>query len=118
MNTSSKAELKAKMYFTACMDPNNTIETLGAKPLLGLIKDIGGWNISGTWNVDTWKLQRTLETVHNRYNMVGLFNWMVGEDDRNSSRHVIQVSIQQNVQLVNQKFLIPFYFLIIHLFKF
>lgn len=99
MNTSSKAELKAKMYFTACMDPNNTIETLGATPLQNLIKDIGGWNISGTWNVSSWKLQRTLETVHNRFNMGGLFYWMVGEDDRNSSRHVIQVSIQQNVQL-------------------
>jgi len=94
MNTSSKAELKAKMYFTACMDPNNTIEALGAKPLLDLIKDIGGWNISGTWNVSSWKIQNTLETVHNKYNMAGLFYWMVGEDDRNSSRHVIQVSIQ------------------------
>lgn len=91
MNTSSKAELKAKMYFTACMDPNNTIETLGATPLQNLIKDIGGWNISGTWNVSSWKLQRTLETVHNRFNMGGLFYWMVGEDDRNSSRHVIQI---------------------------
>lgn len=98
MNTSSKAELKAKMYFTACMDPNNTIETLGAKPLIDLIKDIGGWNISGTWDVSLWKLQRTLETVHNRYNMAGLFYWMVGEDDRNSSRHVIQVRIEQITQ--------------------
>lgn len=93
MNTSSKAELKAKMYFTACMDPNNTIETLGAKPLINLIKDIGGWNISGIpWNVSSFSLQRTLEIVHNRFNMAGLFFWMVGEDDRNSSRHIIQVS--------------------------
>ncbi|XP_025407064.1 endothelin-converting enzyme homolog [Sipha flava] len=91
LNTTNKAELKAKMYFTACMDPNNTIETLGAKPLIDLIKEIGGWNISGTWNVSSWKLQRTLETVHNRYNMAGLFYWMVGEDDRNSSRHIIQI---------------------------
>lgn len=91
MDTSIKAELKAKMYFTACMDPNNTIETLGAQPLIDLIKDIGGWNISGKWNITTWKLQRTLETVHNKYNMAGLFFWMVGEDDRNSSRHIIQV---------------------------
>lgn len=96
MNTSSKAELKAKMYFTACMDPNNTIETLGAKPLINLIKDIGGWNISGTpWNVSSWTLQRTLETVHNRFNMAGLFFWMVGEDDRDSSRHIIQVSSKE-----------------------
>lgn len=97
MNTTSKAELRAKMYFTACMDPNNTIETLGAEPLTNLIKDIGGWNISGgTWNVSSWKLQSTLEKVHNRYNMAGLFFWMVGEDDRNSSKHIIQVSVLQH----------------------
>ncbi|XP_050526438.1 endothelin-converting enzyme homolog isoform X1 [Daktulosphaira vitifoliae] len=90
-NSNSKAELKAKMYFTACMDTNNTIEALGAKPLLNLLDEIGGWNISGSWNVSNWKLQKTLETVHNRYNMAGLFYWIVGEDDRNSSRHIIQI---------------------------
>ncbi|VVC45563.1 Hypothetical protein CINCED_3A014184 [Cinara cedri] len=91
LNTSIKAELKAKMYFTACMDPNNTIETLGAQPLIDLIDQIGGWNISGLWNSTKWNLQTTLEIVHNNYNMVGLFSWMVGEDDRNSSRHIIQI---------------------------
>ncbi|XP_050440640.1 endothelin-converting enzyme homolog [Adelges cooleyi] len=90
-NYGSKAELKAKMYFTACMDPNDTIEALGAKPLNDLLDNIGGWNISGSWNMSTWKLQRTLETLHNQYNMPGLFYWIVGEDDRNSSRHIIQI---------------------------
>lgn len=79
------------MYFTACMDLNNTIEKLDAKPLVKLIKKIGGWNISGTWDVNEWNIQKTLEIVNNQYNMAGLFYWMVGEDERNSSRHIIQV---------------------------
>ena len=47
MNTStSTAETKARKYYMACMDTNKTIEKLGAKPLLDLLKGIGGWKIS------------------------------------------------------------------------
>lgn len=87
----SKAEVKAKLYYTSCLDTNETIEALGAKPMLQLLKDAGGWNISGVFNASAWNLQRTLHTLQNRYNMGGLFAWAVNEDDRNSSRHIIQV---------------------------
>jgi membrane metallo-endopeptidase-like protein 1 len=89
----SKAEVKAKLYYLSCLDANETIESLGAKPMLDLLRDIGGWNISGNFSESTWSLQRTLHTLHNRYNMGGLFVWAVNEDDKNSSRHVIQVNI-------------------------
>lgn len=93
----SKAEEKAKMYYLSCMDANETIEALGAKPMLNLLKKVGGWNISAVggkpFNVSAWDLQTTVQTLQNRYNMGGLFSWAVGEDDRNSSRHVIQVRI-------------------------
>ncbi len=47
LNTStSTAETKARKYYIACMDANKTIEKLGAKPLLDLLKDVGGWKIS------------------------------------------------------------------------
>jgi endothelin-converting enzyme len=93
----SKAEEKAKMYYLSCMDSNETIEALGPKPMLNLLKKVGGWNISAVggkpFNVSAWDLQNTIQTLQNRYNMGGLFSWAVGEDDRNSSRHVIQVRI-------------------------
>ncbi|KAJ9601453.1 hypothetical protein L9F63_000370, partial [Diploptera punctata] len=91
----SKAEKKAKMYYLSCMDANETIEALGAQPMLDLLKKIGGWNISTsngkTFNVSSWNLQTTIMMLQNKYNMGGLFSWAVGEDDRNSSRHVIQI---------------------------
>ncbi|KAK7794358.1 hypothetical protein R5R35_007241 [Gryllus longicercus] len=87
----SEAERKAQMYYKSCMDVNDTIETLGAKPMLDLLKKVGGWNITKGFNVEKWSLQETLQTLQNRYNMGGLFTWAVGEDDRNSSRHVIQI---------------------------
>ncbi|XP_021915643.1 endothelin-converting enzyme homolog isoform X4 [Zootermopsis nevadensis] len=91
----SKAEEKAKMYYLSCMDSNETIEALGAKPMLNLLRKVGGWNISAVggkpFNVSAWNLQNTIQVLQNRYNMGGLFSWAVGEDDRNSSRHVIQI---------------------------
>lgn len=88
----SKAEKKAKLYYLSCMDPNDTVEALGAKPMLDLLREVGGWNITGNYfNISTWSLQNTLHTLQNRYNMGGLFTWAVMEDDRNSSMYIIQV---------------------------
>ncbi|XP_017884979.1 endothelin-converting enzyme homolog isoform X2 [Ceratina calcarata] len=87
----SKAEKKAKFYFLSCMDANDTIETLGARPMLDLLDEIGGWNVSGKFDLDTWSLQKSMHVLQNVYNMDGLFAWSVNEDDRNSSRHIIQI---------------------------
>lgn len=89
----SKAEKKAKLYYESCLDENELIEKMGAQPMLKLIQDIGGWNVSGTnrFNVSGWSLETALKTLQNKYNMGGLFGWAVGEDDRNSSRHIIQI---------------------------
>ncbi|XP_046478357.1 endothelin-converting enzyme homolog isoform X1 [Neodiprion pinetum] len=87
----SKAEIKAKLYYMSCMDANETIEALGAKPMLTLLEAIGGWSISGKFNVSTWSLQNSMHILQNKYNMGGLFSWSVNEDDKNSSRHIIQI---------------------------
>ncbi|KAG7209982.1 hypothetical protein KM043_011568 [Ampulex compressa] len=87
----SQAERKAKNYYLSCMDANETIEALGAKPMLELLDNIGGWNISGKFNIKTWSLQNSMHVLQNVYNMGGLFSWAVNEDDRNSSRHIIQI---------------------------
>lgn len=91
----SKAEKKAKLYYESCLDEDEKIEKLGAKPMLDLIQKIGGWNVTSNstnkFHVGNWSLESTLKILQNRYNMGGLFGWAVGEDDRNSSRHIIQI---------------------------
>lgn len=88
----STAEKKAKMYYESCLDVDETMEKLGSKPMLQLLKEIGGWSVTDTnFSVKKWTLQKILQKLHNTYNMGGLFGWAVGEDDRNSSRHVIQI---------------------------
>ncbi|XP_039285677.1 endothelin-converting enzyme homolog [Nilaparvata lugens] len=88
----SKAEQKAKLYYMSCMDPNDTVEALGAKPMIDLLTEVGGWNISNTnFSLHNWSLQKKLQVLQNKYNMGGLFTWAVMEDDRNSSMYIIQV---------------------------
>ncbi|XP_077288912.1 M13 family metallopeptidase neprilysin 3 isoform X1 [Arctopsyche grandis] len=86
----SKAEQKARIYYDACMDANETIEALGGAPLQEIIRKIGGWNISNSgFNVQKFDFQAILQNLQNGYNLGGLFNWAVGEDDKSSSKHVI-----------------------------
>lgn len=104
----SKAERKAKWYYESCLDENEKIEKLGAQPMLNLIQNVGGWNVSNAatiadlsllpekrskkpFNISNWSFEGTLKTLQNRYNMGVLFGWIVGEDDRNSTRHIIQI---------------------------
>uniref|UniRef100_A0AAR5Q8X8 Endothelin-converting enzyme 1 n=1 Tax=Dendroctonus ponderosae TaxID=77166 RepID=A0AAR5Q8X8_DENPD len=88
----SKAERKAKMYYESCLDTNDTVETLGSKPMLDLLAKLGGWNVSTPdYDVNNWTLQNTLQIVQNKYAIGALFSYGVGEDDRNSSRHVLQL---------------------------
>ena len=60
--------------------------------MLKLLKDIGGWNITDSnFSVSRWSFQRTLQLVQNQYSVGGLFSYGVGEDDKNSTRHVLQI---------------------------
>uniref|UniRef100_A0A8D8PUY9 Endothelin-converting enzyme 1 n=1 Tax=Cacopsylla melanoneura TaxID=428564 RepID=A0A8D8PUY9_9HEMI len=45
----------------------------------------------GKFNISSWRLQRTVETLMIDYSMMGFFSWYVSEDDRNSSRYTIVV---------------------------
>lgn len=90
----SESEKKAKRYYASCVDLNETMEALGGKPMLELLDKVGGWNITtANWTdgATNWSLQTTLHNLHNGLNMGGLFTWSIGEDDRNSSRNIIQV---------------------------
>lgn len=87
----SESERKARIYYQSCLDKNETIEQLGATPMLDLLNAIGGWNINSTFNPQKWNFQKTLQLLHNDYNRGGLFTWGIGEDERNSSNNIIQI---------------------------
>lgn len=108
----SDAERKAKIYYDSCMDRTKVIETLKAKPMQEFIDlvcfvvflqykfpfdfylkkiQIGGWNISGGFDVEAWSLQSKLTLMHNRYNRGGLFEWSVSADEKDSTKNVLNL---------------------------
>lgn len=111
--TAAEAEVKAHNYFVSCMDPTGTIESLGGKPLLNLIRThLGSWRLlqldpygddddiatqdaaeetNKTENRQKDTFTSKLAILHQDLQSSGFFTWSVGENDHNSSQHVIQI---------------------------
>lgn len=86
------------------MDKDSELEKLGSQPLVDLLIKIGGWSVSPSqFNLSSWSLQTQMQILHNDYNMGGFFQWAVGEDERNSTKHIIQVGFfsYHNIPLVS-----------------
>lgn len=63
----SEAEKKAKIYYESCLDRNDDLEQLGAKPMVEFLWKIGGWNVTHTgFNKAKWSLGNTLKLLQNR----------------------------------------------------
>jgi len=95
----SLAERKAAMYYTSCIDANQTVATLGSRPLTDLLwKTFGGWSVteprkgdSILFNETAWDFQRTLEQTH-ALGIYGFVSVWVAEDDKMPTRNILQVS--------------------------
>lgn len=86
----SEAEAKARIFYHSCMNKAK-IEELGAKPMFDLLKKVGGWTISGDFNIKDWNFQKTLELLHNQYEATSFFSWVIMVDLRNSSQNCLAV---------------------------
>ena len=91
-STTSTAEETTTLYYRSCLDEETLIDK-GETPLLDFIKDVGGSNIThpGNWSDTKWNFQRTLEILHNKYSMRGLFSWDVEVNPYNSSSYCIKI---------------------------
>lgn len=87
----AEAEMMARRYYNSCLDRNNTMDSLGAAPLSELIAEVDGWNITHKLEVKNWTLLSVLKVLQLKYSLSGVFNWYVGENDKNSTRYVIEI---------------------------
>ena len=76
-----------------------TIEKRDAAPLIQLLTKLGGWPVlsngpGGNWNQRKYNLETLMGTLSGKYNNDIIFSSYVSEDDKNSSRHIIKVSIK------------------------
>ena len=92
----SLSEKKAQLYFQSCMDKSKTIEELGAKPLMDLLKsNFSGWSITN--RTSSFDLQTYLENIK-MFGINAFFSIWVGEDDRNSSANILQVTVENYIE--------------------
>jgi len=94
----SEAESKAKKYYISCLDVNETIQSLGAQPLLDLLHDnYKGWSINWDLKLNACDFQDTLEKIH-LGGMSGFFSFWVAEDEKEPTTNILQVSLQYSLQ--------------------
>lgn len=85
---------KTKNFYKACINMN-AINKKGAKPLMKLIEDIGGWALAGddSWVQDDWDIEKVLKDIHSKFTSSGgpLFSVHVSDDPDHSDKHIIEV---------------------------
>ena len=87
--TNSEAIKKSKTFYDACMNLT-AINKKGAKPLLDIIKKLGGWNVTQDWNFN-FDFDQKLQAVH-RYSVPVFFGTDVDADDKNSAKNILKVN--------------------------
>ncbi|KAM8869344.1 kell blood group glycoprotein isoform 3-T3 [Spinachia spinachia] len=87
----STAVQKAKGFYHSCLD-TKSIESAGADPFLALIQKLGGWAVSGPWNLTDFN--STLSLLMRDYATFPFFNLYVGRDPNETPRGTTKRYIQ------------------------
>ncbi|KAF7992746.1 hypothetical protein HCN44_005090 [Aphidius gifuensis] len=92
----NNATLKAKMFYKSCMDIQQ-IRRIGDKPLVDVLKELGGWPIieGPSWKPPKFTIEELLGRLRGDFNEGVLLEQWVGPDDKNSSSNIIQLDQMQ-----------------------
>ena len=111
-NEDNSATIKAKYFYQSCMNMSTyflftfylnfifylmflaQIEEVSDMPLLNVIEKLGGWPVTDP-NWDETKaidLETLVAVIKRNFTLGVLIEEWVGPDDRNSEKHIIQVS--------------------------
>lgn len=93
----SETTKKAKTFYDACMNMT-AINGKGAGPLKDIIKKLGGWNVTQTWDQSKFDFDKTLQEVQ-KYSVSVFFYTDVEADDKDSSKNIIKVFKKQILQM-------------------
>ncbi|KAL8188203.1 UNVERIFIED_CONTAM: endothelin converting enzyme-like 1 [Gekko kuhli] len=85
----ASAERKVKEFFRSCLDMGE-IDRQGARPMLEVIEDCGGWDMALTGRQARWDFNELLYKTQGVYSTAVFFSLTVNLDDKNSSRYVIR----------------------------
>ncbi|KAM4693617.1 endothelin-converting enzyme-like 1 [Discoglossus pictus] len=85
----ASAERKVKEFFRSCLNMRD-IDRLGARPMLQVIDDCGGWDQPENPKTK-WDFNELLYKTQGVYSTAVFFSLTVNLDDKNSSRYVIRI---------------------------
>ena len=87
---------KVKKFYKSCMNMK-AINKKGKKPMMELIKYLGGWNMGkdNSWNETEWDLTTVLLKIHQQFTSSGgpLFSVHVSDDPVHNEKHILEVCI-------------------------
>ncbi|NP_001088195.1 endothelin converting enzyme-like 1 L homeolog [Xenopus laevis] len=83
------AEKKVKEFFKSCLNMRD-IDRLGARPMLQVIEDCGGWDLPEDPKTQ-WDFNELLYKTQGVYSTAVFFSMAVSLDDKNSSRYIIRI---------------------------
>nr|XP_034989118.1 endothelin-converting enzyme-like 1 isoform X1 [Zootoca vivipara] len=87
----ASAERKVKEFFRSCLDMAE-IDQQGARPMLDVLEDCGGWDMAATTARQArWDFNELLYKTQGVYSTAVFFSLTVNLDDKNSSRYVIRI---------------------------
>uniref|UniRef100_A0A8B9VW84 Neprilysin n=1 Tax=Anas zonorhyncha TaxID=75864 RepID=A0A8B9VW84_9AVES len=87
---------KAKTLYSSCIN-ETTIDSRGGMPLIKLLPNISDWPVAtNNWESSygaAWTAETAIAELNSRYGKKVLINFFVGTDDKNSTTHIIHVSL-------------------------
>uniref|UniRef100_A0A8C3V2U2 Neprilysin n=1 Tax=Catharus ustulatus TaxID=91951 RepID=A0A8C3V2U2_CATUS len=87
---------KAKTLYRSCIN-ETAIDSRGGRPLISLLPNVSEWPVATTdWDTSygtAWTAETAIAQLNARYGKKVLINFFVGTDDKNSSAHIIHVSL-------------------------
>lgn len=89
-NYRNSAERKVKEFFKSCLNMKE-IDHLGARPMVQVIEDCGGWDLPDGRRKAEWDFDELLYKTQGVYSTAVFFSLTVNLDDKNSSRYVIRI---------------------------
>jgi len=90
--TSDRSSInKARDFYASCMD-TETIDNLGAAPVMDLIAEMGGWPVLGdTFDANSWVLEDVLASFRAVYGTYSVITSYVSTDSKSSLEHILHL---------------------------
>lgn len=94
LSNATQAEQKARDFYRSCIDPQNKIESLGARPLLDILDKFMYKNQTTKQLEVNMSFVDLFSLIQIRYGLNGFFEFDVLDDDKNSSFSNIEVILR------------------------